>query len=193
MFFSYSQGLYKDDERCGPGVLTYPDGTQDFGLWHRERLISFCSVVGGAFSLSEHEHREFNDEDCEVDATSGKNESRERKSDLRDCISPEVGSGDASSFNLRDIMSSLESPNFKTNFETFQPGRPESIDLNSLRYDQEEYNREFFGEDPGSGEKNDHPATNQTPFCVAMLEHIWKHRKRENTMPFTVADILKGP
>lgn len=122
-------------------------------------------------------------------------EMSERKSDLRDCLSPEVGSGDASSINLRDIMNSLEKPNYKTDFEQFQPGCPESIDLNSLTYDREEYDREFFGEDAepvAADDEKDTSPMNRTPSYIAMMEHISKHRNRENTMPFAVSDILKG-
>ncbi|PIK42825.1 putative ankyrin repeat and MYND domain-containing protein 1 [Apostichopus japonicus] len=189
------EGLYKDDERCGPGLLTYPDGLQDFGLWHKERLINFCSTIEETFSLSDHEHCGFNQEELITGTEAERMEMSERKSDLRDCLSPEVGSGDASSINLRDIMNSLEKPNYKTDFEQFQPGCPESIDLNSLTYDREEYDREFFGEDAepvAADDEKDTSLMNRTPSYIAMMEHISKHRNRENTMPFAVSDILKG-
>ncbi|XP_071838604.1 ankyrin repeat and MYND domain-containing protein 1-like isoform X2 [Apostichopus japonicus] len=189
------EGLYKDDERRGPGLLTYPDGLQDFGLWHKERLINFCSTIEETFSLSDHEHCGFNQEELITGTEAERMEMSERKSDLRDCLSPEVGSGDASSINLRDIMNSLEKPNYKTDFEQFQPGCPESIDLNSLTYDREEYDREFFGEDAepvAADDEKDTSLMNRTPSYIAMMEHISKHRNRENTMPFAVSDILKG-
>lgn len=48
-----TQGLYHTDQRFGPGVLTYPDGRQDVGLWLGKHLFRFCTSVGKVFSLSD--------------------------------------------------------------------------------------------------------------------------------------------
>uniref|UniRef100_A0A3P8T7D4 MYND-type domain-containing protein n=1 Tax=Amphiprion percula TaxID=161767 RepID=A0A3P8T7D4_AMPPE len=45
------QGLYRTDQRFGPGVVSYPDGQQDVGLWLGEHLLRFCTPVEEGFSL----------------------------------------------------------------------------------------------------------------------------------------------
>ena len=57
------QGLYKSGEREGPGVLTYPDGRQDVGLWHREKLVRLCESTEGAFNLANYPDLKYNPEE----------------------------------------------------------------------------------------------------------------------------------
>lgn len=46
-----SQGLYHSDQRFGPGVISYPDGCKDVGLWVGGRLLKLCAAVEEGFSL----------------------------------------------------------------------------------------------------------------------------------------------
>ena len=52
-------GLYKENERFGPGVLTYAPGgegekEEDIGLWHRHYLVRCCSVSTQQFTIGDH-------------------------------------------------------------------------------------------------------------------------------------------
>ena len=48
---SSAQGLYHADQRFGPGVISYPDGREDVGLWLGESLLKLCASVEEGFSL----------------------------------------------------------------------------------------------------------------------------------------------
>lgn len=52
-----SQGLYRADQRFGPGVESYADGRQDVGLWARKHLIKLCTEGARGFSI--HNYPEY--------------------------------------------------------------------------------------------------------------------------------------
>ena len=42
---------------------THKDGTQDVGLWHREKLIRLCAESNGRFTMADHKEFEYSVED----------------------------------------------------------------------------------------------------------------------------------
>ncbi|CAF96102.1 unnamed protein product, partial [Tetraodon nigroviridis] len=48
-----SQGLYQLDHRFGPGVMSYPNGCMDVGLWVGKHLHKLCDVAEESFSLQD--------------------------------------------------------------------------------------------------------------------------------------------
>ena len=59
VFFSL-QGIYREDGRDGPGIMTYSDNQQDVGLWCGERLIKLCSVMDSAFLFQHYSNYNVN-------------------------------------------------------------------------------------------------------------------------------------
>ena len=54
------QGIYRGDERDGPGIMTYIDSEGDVGLWCGERLIKLCSVMDSAFLFQHYSNYNVN-------------------------------------------------------------------------------------------------------------------------------------
>ena len=49
------EGLYREDERDGPGLLSDDDsGQDDVGFWLREHLVKLCVSVSGMFDVRDH-------------------------------------------------------------------------------------------------------------------------------------------
>jgi len=49
------EGLYRGDERDGPGLFSdVIAGHDDVGLWRRERLVKLCVAVPGVFVVYDH-------------------------------------------------------------------------------------------------------------------------------------------
>lgn len=45
------QGLYHLNHRFGPGIMAYPDGCMDVGLWIGKYLYKLCDAAADSFTL----------------------------------------------------------------------------------------------------------------------------------------------
>lgn len=176
MQYSYQQGLYKDDERLGPGVMTYGDNTQDIGLWHKEKLVKICTPISGAFTIHDHKEFVFSPEEHtlyinmnEEDRKPGSRE-KMKSTDIFDYL-PEN--------QLTDKVTDMYN-------ETLDPG--------SLAINRSEFNREFFKEQDGEKSDGDEKvvAINRTPGMIEIQKHVHRHRNREKSMSFDVQEVMKG-
>ena len=163
------EGLYKLDERFGPGVFTYKDPTkgQDVGIWHRQKLLKICVSAAETFSMANHseyeyypeEHRSKLDLTCNYDSEYHKVFVRE---------SPSY------TFLSNDFKSSLFAEN------TALPPGIESY-TNNFEYlpltykHKEEFDRSFFGstyEQVASNSSLDLTARNNTPLLMDVEVHV---------------------
>lgn len=167
------QGLYKEDEREGPGVLTYPDGKQDVGLWKGERLLKLCTANAEAFTMDNHKELDFNPQ--------------EHIMYLNNEDSPEE-EDDNASVDILDHVPESEITDRVTDLYS------DSLDPRSLAINREEFDKEFFRHI--GQEKNDKNekvlAWNRTPSIINLQKHVLKHNFSQTTVSFNVERVLKG-
>ncbi|XP_071950807.1 ankyrin repeat and MYND domain-containing protein 1-like [Antedon mediterranea] len=164
------KGLYKEDEREGPGILTYPNGKEDIGLWKGEQLIKLTSEIKSDFTIQSH---------CKFDYST---------SEYTAIGSQEFIHGNKSKTNL--FTDGSELINDQQTVHTFQA---KSVDMHTLQYDKDEYDKEFFGvfQNIDQCSKTVIPF-NYTPSFLEMQKHILKHKKQEPTFLCQISDILNG-
>ncbi len=169
--------------------MTYPDGHQDAGLWHKERLIKFCTPIEGAFTMKDHTDFDYDPQEhiLSLDQSMPPTQNRFPSSD------PD-GSGDAGS-NLREAMEMLSRTRFTTSFETFQSSHQDSFDRDTLEYDAEEYDKAFFPphQNGDSDEVNNVAfAFNNTPFLMNMQSIADQHKHGENRVALSPTKLFQG-
>ena len=121
------QGLYRNDERFGPGMLTYTTGEQDIGLWHREKLVRLCAEAEDAFHVEDVWE------------------------DMKDEI-PEVYLTVPTPQNRMDIIQDILQPPNQFQYSKEAPKIPleaifnEGLHLKSLAIDVQTFDEQFFKE-----------------------------------------------
>lgn len=149
----FLKGLYKCDERFGPGIESYPDGCQDVGLWHRDHLIKLCTEVPGYFSLLDYPaHYRYIDDNSQK-----KHISVEEDLFLR--------SYKHLPFDDKDIFpEGVFAYSHNTDHLTLTRSFLEGCDAR------------YFQNTPKLPEEDPWPVANVTPLLVRMQVHVYKHR-----------------
>lgn len=173
MILNFFKGLYKEDEREGPGVLSYHDGTQDVGLWKGEKLVKLCTAYPDAFTMENHKELDFNPEEHVLYLNTDDSEDGEIENE---------------SDEIFDYLPDSQYTERVTDLYS------DSLDPRSLAINREEFDKEFFRH--LGQEKNDQNekvlAWNRTPSIVSLQKHVMKHTKSQSNASFKVDQILKG-
>ena len=163
------EGLYKMDERFGPGIFTYKDFLkgQDIGIWHRQKLLKICGPATKTFSMLNHPEYEYYPEEHRIKLNLSCNyDSEYHKVFVRE--SPSY------TFLANDFKASLFAEN------TALPPGIESY-TNNFEYlpltykHKEEFEKSFFGSSYEKVINNanlDITAMNSTPLLMEVEKHV---------------------
>ena len=183
--------------RCGPGVFTYADGSEDCGMWKREQLMKICTSVRDAFSIIDFPEFEYDPKEHEMLLSSG---------DISPLIvaektmsSSEEGLGEFSTTST-ELMGSkgvrFDDELLESIVTDLYSNRLPSIDARHLKYDQSEFEDAYFLEcvnkSKSEAEVKSAVALNKTPAFIAMQRHVLKHHFWESEQEFNVQNMMIG-
>ncbi|ELT97476.1 hypothetical protein CAPTEDRAFT_221453 [Capitella teleta] len=180
--FIFGQGLYVNNERHGPGVVFHPDGTQDVGLWSRERIVKLCADIPKAFTVKDHPEVEHNAEDHR-NQISVKAFTENRTDIIQSIVHPP----DAFKYEPHADLTS------KVN-EIFS----DRLHARSLAMDIKVFDQEFYRDANCNGSSEtlvpteQHVAVNNTPSAIAMQRQVIRHSQGQGHVSFNVDLLLKG-
>ncbi|WAR27282.1 ANMY1-like protein, partial [Mya arenaria] len=169
------RGLYHEDERAGPGVLTYSDGCQDVGLWRGEKLVKICSPITGAFTMSEHKDFDYNPAEhvyyLDKEGPSSQEVFHSTLTEPVVLYTPDnrVTEKVSSIFNI-------------------------ALDPRSLAVNKEAFDREFYLESEKETNISSEKVRlwNRTPSVIALQRHFCKHEYGKKSVTCNVDSIICG-
>lgn len=138
-------------------MLTYPDGRQDVGLWHRQKLARLCAPSPGAFTLANHPDLDWFPEEHEIYLTT--TPLANRNDLINDVANPPELFDYPPSVNI-----SRQTPDIFS----------DTLNFHSTAVDVKIFEEEFFKiceTEKGESVK----AWNNTPSMVAMQRHILRY------------------
>ena len=199
--------MYKSDEREGPGVFSYPDGSQDVGLWHREKLVKLCEAIPGTFTMKDHAEFDYSPDD--VKKYINPQEIQNQTDVLEGIVNPPVEFDYPPQVDIANRTNLLFSDTLHTgsiamDIKCFDDAfferttRSKSQDAEEIPKNKSQMPK---GNSPQVTENSQNSADltgkkmlawNNTPSSIVMQIHVEKHKQRQNSTSFTIEEVLKG-
>ncbi|XP_028935136.1 ankyrin repeat and MYND domain-containing protein 1 isoform X2 [Ornithorhynchus anatinus] len=174
------KGLYKADERFGPGVETYPDDREDVGLWFRNHLIKLCTEIPDHFSILDYpEYTDFLEDDSIKVTRFEKEFSKWELNEEKDPFW----------YNYKQLLldDNFTFPKEISFYSTDNDNLPMTC---SFRKDLDSHF--FVNENDTYDEEEEARLINRTPLMVKMQKHIYKFRHKQDHTGFNINSILSG-
>ena len=193
--------MYKENERCGPGVFTYADGTQDCGLWKKELLLKICSSIRDAFSIIDFPEFEFDPKEHEMMLSSGDanplnlvENSMNQFSEYSQSQLPAPPYCSTASTDVKEVR--FDDQILENIVYDLYSNRLPSVDSRQLVYDQSEFDSAFYAEALSANNNEvqikSAVAFNKTPALIVMQRHVLRNHYWENDQHFNVKNMMVG-
>ncbi|KAG8135922.1 hypothetical protein E2320_008896 [Naja naja] len=178
--FFHLKGLYKSDERFGPGIETYPDNRQDVGLWHRHHIIKLCTQIPEHFTLFD-----FPELSIYFDAESKQQYISEESTSIWDLNEEK----DPFFYRFKRLL--LNDDNYTLPADMYIY----SVDADNLPLTQsflKEFDFQYFKKRKHYASEKPWCITNITPILVKMQKNIYKYRHCQSDIDWNINAIIKG-
>ncbi len=196
--------------------MSYQDGSQDVGLWHREKLVKLCTAVPCAFTVKDHPDFHYDPEQSK--AYIQIDEPQNQTPLLEEMTKPPSAFEYPPHVNMEDKLKSLFSEGLyfgscALDIKSFDDafferssstesvsavGQPDSATNSQTSLSNTTQSRpNSRKQDKSDSSEKCQPderilAWNNTSSCIAMQKHIERHKSRQGVVSFNVDAVLKG-
>lgn len=169
------QGLYNNDEREGPGVLTYTNGSQDVGLWFRERLTKTCFHLPSAFAMINHPEFQYFPEEQRLYLCASADTSNTCQSTHQTF----TNNNNNYTINSADIVGTIAS-NISATDNSYKFNQSDTFNLSTIHITSTQFTENYA------------VVWNKTPQLLNMQKHIMQCKDLEKEVSFDINLVLNA-